>query len=231
MTDLAVVIPAYNAAATLGAVVRGAREQGLPVVVVVDDGSTDATRAEARRAGARVLAHAGNRGKGAALATAFAALRGEDLAAVITLDADGQHDPRDIPRLRDAFRRTGAGVVIGSRAGAFSTMPPARRLGNRFSCRALALFAGLRLPDSQSGYRLYSTDFLHSLQLRGQAYDAEIEILLLAAAGGVKVESVPVGVPVPDGRSRSHFRPFRDTFRICARVVGFALRRSLRVGR
>jgi glycosyltransferase involved in cell wall biosynthesis len=225
----AAVIPAYNAAATVGSVVRGARAV-LSEVLVVDDGSTDTTSLRAEEAGARVVAHGVNRGKGAALRTAFEDLRGRDLEGLITLDADGQHDPAEIPLLQQAYRLTGADLVIGSREQSFAAMSSARRFGNRFSSSAFAFFSGLRLPDSQSGFRLYSQSFLRSVTVRCNAYDAEMELLLKAVAGGFRVKSVALGNVVADGRAGSHYRPWRDTFRICRCVVGFWARRRLSGG-
>jgi len=224
--DIVAVIPAYNASATIAAVVRKAFAH-LARVVVVDDGSSDGTGELARGAGAEVLQHASNQGKGAALRTAFAHLSPSGAAGVVTLDADGQHDPDDIPVLVEAFRQ-GADLVIGSRWTVFSEMSAGRQFGNRFSSSALAFFTGLKLPDSQSGFRLYSLPFLRSAKLKGKAYEMEMEAILAAAALGSTVRTVPISLLVADGRSLSHFRPVRDTTRICVCVVGFSLRRFLR---
>ena len=223
--DLVAVIPAYNASATVAAVIRKTLAH-VSRVLVVDDGSSDGTGDLARRAGAEVLTHLKNRGKGAALRTAFAHLGDSDLAGIVTLDADGQHDPDDIPRLAEAFRH-GADLVIGSRWTVFSEMSAGRRFGNRFSSSALAFFTGLELPDSQSGFRIYSLPFLRLAKLKGKAYELEMEAILAASALGSRVQTVPIALLVADGRSLSHFRPVRDTARICACVVGFSLRRFL----
>ena len=224
MADFAAVIPAYNAALSIGDVVRRTVAL-LPRVLVIDDGSADGTGSEAREAGARVLTHPSNRGKGAALRTAFEALEDDLLDAIITLDADGQHDPGDIPLFLEAFGRSRADLIVGSRSTDFSSMSPGRRFGNRFSSAALRLITGLPLPDSQSGFRLYSTSFLRKVKARGNAYDAEMELLLRAAAGGFRVESLALRSFVADGRAGSHFRPWADTWMICACVVGLSLRR------
>jgi glycosyltransferase involved in cell wall biosynthesis len=225
MGEIAVAIPAYNASSTVERVTREAMRHARRVVVV-DDGSVDGTGQRAASAGAEVLAHPDNRGKGAALRTAFAALAGDGMDAIITLDADGQHDPADIPRFVEAYRAGGADLIIGSRWTSFSGMSRGRRFGNRFSSKALAFFSGVDLPDSQSGFRLYSVPFLRRARLKGRAYELEMEAILAAAASGSRVETVPIRSPVVDGRDRSHFRPVRDTTRICACVVGFALRRA-----
>ena len=226
MAEFAAVIPAYNAALTIEDVVRRTAAV-LPRVLVVDDGSADGTGERAREAGARVLSHASNRGKGAALRTAFEALEREPLDALITLDADGQHDPADIPIFLDAFRRSRAGIIVGSRSSDFTSMSRGRRFGNRFSSSALRFFCGLRLPDSQSGFRLYSMEFVRRVKPRRVAYDAEMELLVRAAEGKFRVESVPLRRFVADGRAGSRYRPWLDTFRICTCVVGLSLRRLL----
>ncbi|HET9482014.1 MAG TPA: glycosyltransferase family 2 protein, partial [Candidatus Polarisedimenticolia bacterium] len=106
----------------------------------------------------------------------------------------------------------------------FESMPPGRRFGNRFSSRALRLFAGLDLPDSQSGFRVYGGSFLRGLALKRHAYDAEIEALLVAAHRRSRIVTIPITVPEVDGRATSSFRPWLDTYRICRTVVLFRVR-------
>lgn len=219
---IGVVVPAFNAEATVGPVVRGARRH-LDRVLVVDDGSEDATARRAEEAGAEVLRHGGNRGKGAALSSGFDRWLNLGAEAVITLDADLQHDPDDIPSLVGAFRGSDADLVVGSREAAFDRMTPGRRFGNRFSCSALQFFTGLTLPDSQCGYRLYAARFLTGLRLKRHAYDAEMELLMHAARRGSRIVSMPVGAVEADGRATSSFRPWVDTYRICRTVVLFSV--------
>ena len=140
MTRIAAAIPAYQAAASVGDVVRRTREV-LPEVLVVDDGSSDATAEAARGAGAELVAHPVNRGKGAALVTAFRALFARGCEAVVTLDADGQHLPEEIPKLLEAARG-GADLVLGTRDHLFAEMVAARRLANRLSSWAISWAAG-----------------------------------------------------------------------------------------
>jgi glycosyltransferase involved in cell wall biosynthesis len=217
-----VLIPAYRAAMTIEEVVRGALAHTSDVVVV-DDGSPDATARRAASAGATAMRHARNLGKGAALATGFSDLIGRGVEAIITLDADAQHDPSDIPRFVDLWSRTSADVIVGARLDAFDGMSGARRFGNRFSCAAVSFFRGPSLPDTQCGYRLYGREFLSSVRFRRRAYDAEVELLMRAAKGGFRVEPLPIRVPAADGRATSHYRPWLDTYRMCRTVVFYSL--------
>lgn len=219
---IGLLIPAYNAERTVEEAVRlGAVHVGK--VVVVDDGSTDGTGARAAAAGAEVLTHPRNRGKGAALRTGFDRLLRTEAEAVVTMDADLQHDPRDIPGFVRAWHQTAADLVLGSRAGHFESMSRGRQVGNRFSCRALRFFTGLDLPDSQSGFRLYGAGFLRELTLRRDAYDAEVEVLLRAVRGRRRIETIPIHMTQPDGVATSSFRPWVDTYRICRTVVHFSI--------
>ena len=212
------LIPAYEAQDTVGDVVR-AVQRFLSQVIVVDDGSTDGTRAAALATGARVLAFDSNRGKGAALRAGFERALEEGAAAVMTIDADGQHDPTEIPRILESWSRTDAGIVIGSRAASYGGMTPLRRFGNRFSNRAVSYFAGAAIDDPQSGFRLYDARLLRRIPLRGKRYELESEVLVKAVRAGFAVRSVDVRVHEADGTATSHFRPVSDTARICVAVV------------
>jgi len=232
---IAAVIPCLDAQDTIAEVVRATRRH-IDRVVVVDDGSGDLSAQRAAGAGAELLRHGTTRGKGAALRSGFSHLLGRrpgeppDPAggpapdAIVTLDADGQHDPDDIPALQLAFRRHRPAIVIGSRARHFDAMLGRRRAMNRFSVAALRFFAGLELPDSQSGFRLYDAAFLAASVTSGARYEAEMEALLAAARRRLPIVSVPIGLKVVDGQATSHFRTFPDTFRIIGVVLGDWLR-------
>lgn len=207
------IIPAFNAERTVGAVARAAREI-LDDVLVVDDGSADRTAAVALDAGARVISHAANRGKGAALKTgfSFAIQRGYD--AVITLDADGQHLPREIPKFLVAWRETRADLIIGGRAHLFDQMLPRRRMANRFSAWSIARCSKTNVSDSQSGFRLYSKELLLKARLRSDGFDMESEVIVRAGCGGFKVITIPIDLGFVDGLSTSHYKPLADSLRI-----------------
>lgn len=218
-TRIAVVIPALNAEPTVGAVVRGALEH-LDEVVVVDDGSTDATAARAREAGARVLVHPRNFGKGRALATAFEDLFSRGFDAVITLDADGQHRPDQIPRFLAAVGGD-ADLILGSRAHLFHRMARVRRTSNRLSSRAISGVAGIRLADVQTGFRLYKRRLVEAAGLPEPRFEAESAIVVRAVRLGFRVEAVPIEMDLDrvDGRPQSHYRPLVDSLRIAWAVT------------
>jgi len=218
---IAAVIPAYQAAPSVGDVVRGTLAF-LPEVLVIDDGSTDATAEEARRAGARVISFPQNRGKGAALAVAFADLfgRGFDaMDAVITLDADGQHLPEEIPKLLQAAAEQKADLVLGIRDHLFGSMSGLRRASNRLSSKAISFAAGQRLADIQTGFRYYSRRLIETVGFPEARFEAESAVVVRAARRGFKVVTVPVHLAFADGRTTSHYRPLLDSLRIAGAVT------------
>jgi glycosyltransferase involved in cell wall biosynthesis len=208
-----VLIPAFNAAKSVGDVVWQCKEF-VPDVVVIDDGSSDDTAAVARAAGAAVVSHPRNHGKGAALKTGFAYVlqRGYDL--VVTLDADGQHLPREIPKFLRAREQTHADLIIGGRSHLFDQMLPRRRLANRFSAWSIAKASKTGVTDSQSGFRLYSANLLRNVRLHTDGFDLESEVIVRAGCGGFKVITTPIDLGFVDGISTSHYKPLMDTLRI-----------------
>jgi glycosyltransferase involved in cell wall biosynthesis len=216
--DVIAVIPAYRCAQSIGPVVEGVRRH-LDRVIVVDDGSDDDTAVKAERAGAKVVRSAVNEGKGAALRRGIAAALEDSPPAVLLLDADGQHDPADVPALIGPWERGEADLVIGSRWGGKDSSPGARYWTNYIGSRVLSWMTGVELFDSQSGYRLLDGELVRRLQLRSRRYAIESEIVIKAARLGARLAHVPVRTIY--GENPSHFRPVLDTFRISCAAIYF----------
>ena len=214
---LAILIPAYNAAASLPGVLDGVRCYVAPEdVLVVDDGSSDGTQKAAERAGVHVLSHSVNRGKGAALKTGFAWAVDRGYEAVITLDADGQNDPKSVPDFVQRWKETGADLVVGSRMGDRRGMPVERVCSNTLTSWVISRRAGQRIEDSQSGYRLIAMEVLRQVSLETDGYEMESELLIKAARLGFRIVSVPIRTVYADEESFIH--PLRDTGRFIALV-------------
>lgn len=180
-------------------------------VFVVDDGSTDATAQLAATAGAVVLRHARNQGKGAALHTGLSRARKAGFEWAMTLDGDGQHAVEDLPALHERAILSGARMVVGNRMGEAQKMPPLRRWVNRLMSRLISRRVGTFLPDTQSGMRIIHLPTWAALSFQTCGFEVESEMLLAFLAAGERVEFVPVRVR-RSGRP-SHIGPFRDTVR------------------
>jgi len=204
------LIPAHDEGPRIGPVVAGARRH-LPVLVV-DDGSGDDTAERAEAAGAVVLPRRPNRGKGAALRAGFGRALSEGYDAVVTLDADGQHDPDEIPRFLAALGQGTAGdaggqrpeLVIGRRD--FARMPPVRRLSNTIGGAAFSWAIGRRIPDNQSGYRLLGRRLMGLMaDSREAGFEFEVEMIAVCIRRGWPLAWVPISTIYADGPS--HVRP------------------------
>lgn len=211
---ICILIPAYNAQATLGGVLEKIKPMKMDTVVV-NDGSTDGTKELARRCGAHVLEHPSNLGKGMALRTGFGFVLQEGYGLVITLDADGQHNPSDIPHLLSVFQIIQPDLLIASRAERFDQMPILRRFWNRLGVKAVARRCHADITDSQSGYRIIRAEVLRGITLTTSHFETELEVLIKACQKGYRVLSIPLYVSRIDGTSTSHFRPVSDTWKIC----------------
>jgi glycosyltransferase involved in cell wall biosynthesis len=212
------IIPALNAERTVPRVIEAARQQIEPVVVI-DDGSSDRTGDVARAAGATVLRHDVNRGKGAALKTGFRWARENGYDGVITLDADGQHLPSEIPKFLGQRETGGEDLIIGGRAHLFGQMLPRRRNANRFSAWCIAKCSGVPITDSQSGFRFYSSRLIDGIQLHTNGFDMESEVIVRAGRGGYRIVTIPIELGFVDGLSTSHYKPLKDTLRIAWTVT------------
>lgn len=226
-----IIIPGYQEEKRIGPVVCACLKH-CPHVIVVDDGCSDDTTGAARSAGATVLRHAVNQGKGIALNTGFKHAIDAGYEFLITLDADGQHDPDEIPAFVERYRSTGAGAIIGNRMTDPRVMPFVRKLTNRFMSWLLSSKMGQRVPDTQVGYRLYRCRDIAGIPVTSPRYAAESEILLHLAARGVTIESVPIRVIYRED-AESKIRPVRDTIRFFAmlRRVEAAIRDEANKGK
>ena len=208
--SILVILPAYHEEGRIGPVVQAVLKQ-VQQVLVVDDGSTDRTSAEAEAAGAMVVRQEPNQGKGMALRRGFDYAEENGFSAVITMDADGQHSPDELPLFVEAYAKKGADVVVGNRMTDTSDMPWVRRLTNWYMSWTLSRRARQWIPDTQNGYRLYSVDALKNVQTTSKGYAAESEILLRLALAGMNIESVPTRTIYGDEESK--INPVPDTFR------------------
>lgn len=213
-----VLIPAYKEAARVGAVVRASLPY-LPVLVV-DDGSPDDTSEVAREAGAEVIRQEPNQGKGAALLNGFKHCLARGVDAVITLDADGQHDPAEIPAFIAEFERQKADLVIGKRD--FSKMPFPRNITNRIGTWSFSNAMQRYIPDNQSGYRLHSRRLIESaLESREQGFEFEVEIILRCVLEGYQIAWVPIRT-IYNRVQNSKITPLRHVwhfYRVVARAA------------
>jgi len=206
----AVVIPCLNEAATIENLVREVRRV-LPTVIVVDDGSTDATSALATSAGATVVRHARALGKGAALKRGADRVQQLGFAWSLMMDGDGQHSPAEIPKFLDCAKWTGAQLVVGNRMENPVDMPRLRRVVNCWMSRRLSRLAGHPLPDTQCGFRLVKLDAWQQLAPKTLHFEIESEVLLGFLAAGRKVEFVPIRAIYKAEQSKIH--PLHDTWR------------------
>jgi glycosyltransferase involved in cell wall biosynthesis len=214
------VIPAYNAASSVGAVIAGLRTS-LPdaLIVGIDDGSADATAAIVGAQCDRSESFASNRGKGAALRAGFGHAVGLGATRILAIDADGQHDPRCAPALLAGL--DDADVVVGARSRDPRAMPLRRRVSNALSSAAISAIAGHDIPDSQSGFRALRRSVVDAISAVGDRYEYETDFILRAARAGFRIAAVPVPtiyVPRSEG-GRSHFRECRDAVRVVATII------------
>jgi glycosyltransferase involved in cell wall biosynthesis len=218
MLSIAALVPAFNCADRVGCVVQRIRRY-VPAVLVVDDGSSDGTAAEARGAGAHVVVHTENRGKGPAVRSGLAVLLGQPYTHVLMLDADGQHDPEDAPRFLAAAAE--ADFVLGNRLWKPEAIPAKRFWTNYIGTRALQLMTGFPLEDSQCGFRLVSSAYLRRMGLVGNRYSVDTEIIVRAGKLRARFAHVPVSV-IYEG-AVSHYRPIFDTVHIVLSAVRFKI--------
>ncbi len=212
------IVPTLDNVGTIGSVVAGVRAAGLDVLVV-DDGSTDGTGDAARAAGATVVRHQLNRGKGEALLTGWAAALDRGYTHGITIDGDGQHKPEDVPAFVEGLKVNPDALLVGDRPMHGANVPRSSRVGRAISdfmlwAAAARELAGQR-PDTQCGFRCYPLTTVTLLPMRGRRYEFEMEVLVRAAWHGIPVVGLPIAVHYPAADERvSHFHKWADNVRI-----------------
>ncbi|HVF70971.1 MAG TPA: glycosyltransferase family 2 protein [Chthoniobacterales bacterium] len=207
---VAAIIPAYLEEKHIGDVVRRTLQQ-LENVLVVDDGSSDATAENARASGAQVIVHEQNRGKGESIKTGFRQWLERGFDYVIILDGDGQHLPEEIDRFLAAGSPTTAQLVVGTRMNDVRDMPLVRRAVNRYMSRRISRVCGQDIPDTQCGFRMVHRSIIPDLLGGTERFDYETEMLILASWAGCRIASVPITTVYSDEVSSIH--PVRDTLR------------------
>ena len=210
-STIAAVIPAYQEQKHVGEVAQRARTQ-LEHVLVVDDGSTDATADRARAAGVDVVVHPQNRGKGESIKTGLRYWFDRGSEYVVLLDADGQHLPEEILRFIDAAAsEADAKIFIGSRMNDTKTMPLLRRMVNRYMSNKISRICGQQIPDTQCGFRMLHRDIIPDVLNGAGRFEYETEMLIIASRKGHRIASVPITTIYSD--ELSSINPVRDTLR------------------
>ena len=207
---VAAIIPAYLEEKHIANVVRRTLKQ-LANVVVVDDGSTDATAEEAKKAGADVIVHEQNRGKGESIKSGFRYWLDHGATYAVILDGDGQHLPEEIDRFLSTAASSAAKLLVGTRMNDVREMPLVRRAVNRYMSRKISRACGQEIPDTQCGFRMVHRDIIPNLLGGTERFDYETEMLILASRADCRIAAVPISTVYSDEVSSIH--PVRDTLR------------------
>jgi glycosyltransferase involved in cell wall biosynthesis len=215
---IVVAIPSYNEEKRIGGVISRCCEFASDVWII-DDGSRDQTAESARKAGARVISHTVNQGKGMAIRTALSEFQTTEFDYLLFMDADGQHDPVFIPEFIRCARERSSDVIIGNRMLNTSKMPLVRRYTNRFMSWVVSSMSGKEVLDSQCGFRMVSRKFAQEFKPTTFRFDLESEMLIQAGRLGMEIESVPIST-VYEGQA-SHIHPIKDTIRFIQLVIKY----------
>jgi len=219
------IIPAYNVESTIEDVIRGVnRFLLLPDIVIIDDGSGDDTAAKAKRTGATVLQNEQNRGKGYSLKRGFEYAIKNFYEAVISIDADLQHDPLEIPKFLNCYSQHKADLILGDRTHDLSAMPIDRQFSNKTTSLIISLLTGQRVRDSQNGYRLMKTDALRRIHLTSNRYEMESELLVKILINDFSIAHVPIKTIYGD--QESHIHRFVDSLRFIRIVMRSLIRKK-----
>jgi len=210
MERIMIIIPAYNEE---GSIAKLLPSLNFPPqdIIVVDDGSIDNTFSESQSFGVHVIRHEKNEGKGMAHRTGFNFASKEEARWVITMDADGQHSPKDIPKFIKAIKEKKGDMIIGEREVTIRTMPFLRFLTNLWTSFVVSILGGKRAKDAQSGFRAISKEIFTSISLSTNNFQTESEIIIKAARRGFRITSVPIRTIYNE--SYSYIKPFLDTLR------------------
>ncbi len=209
-----ILIPVYNNAATLRKVAEKSIETGLPVLVV-NDGSTDGGPDTLDGLDVARIDLPENRGKGVAIRTGAQWAIERGYTHIITLDADGQHDPADVPRFMARLREKPLVILVGARDFENQEIPGGSRFGRKWSNMWMRIASSEKVADSQSGFRAYPLDIFRKIKFTSNRYEFEIDVLIKSAWAGMSIEDIPVSVHYPPGKERvSHFHQFFDNYRI-----------------
>lgn len=226
--NICVVIPIYNEALHIGEVVSGIRRKGLDVIVI-NDGSTDGGENKAEQAGARVLSNIRREGKGGSLQKGFQLAMSEEYDGVITMDGDGQHDPRDLDPFTAMIERHPDAIITANRMNNVRQMPLIRRWTNRLMSALISFICGQPVPDTQCGFRYIPRDVLMHLDLTSRTFEIETEVLIKASRLGCRIHSVPIQTIYRDEDSK--INPIKDTLRFIVYLSKEMMRTGSKGGR
>jgi glycosyltransferase involved in cell wall biosynthesis len=219
MNKILIVIPAFNEEKNIGNLLKKISSVfSLKDVLVVDDGSKDKTSLIAKKAGTMVLKLKSNQGKGLALRAGFDFAIKHGYDAVITMDADGQHDPGEIPLFLEKYKKSGADLIVGTRKYNLSEMPSLRFLVNNTTSIITSILSGIRIHDSQSGFRIIKKKLLKEINLMTNRFQMETEIIIKAARAGFSIKELPIST-IYFEKFKSHINPFIDTVRFIRLAV------------
>jgi len=218
-----VIIPAFNEADSIGAVVNAVKGLNLDCIVV-DDGSDDETSSTAKRDGAYLIRHDVRRGKGASLRDGFDYAKSQAYDTMVVMDADGQHEASDLPRFIDRARETGASVIVGNRMANPTGMPKIRIFTNRLMSAIISAICGQEIADTQCGYRLFSSKAINDIEIEARKFEIDSELLIKLARKGYNIESIAIKSIY--AKETSKIRPIRDAFRFIRFLVGIGFNRD-----
>lgn len=224
MKAVYIVIPAYNEEKMVGQVVQEVAKEGFTSIIVVDDGSSDATSQAAQAEGAIVIRHRINRGKGAATRTGIEAAVRLGADVVVTMDADGQHNAKEIAHIIQPIMNDRCDVVLGSRQMSGGAMPGHKLIHNKIANTITMLYSGIRVQDSQSGFRAYSRHACSLLDTTSDSYEYESEIIRLIAAHKLSYTEVPISTLYTNySTSKLHKQDISNGIRTVYKMVWKAL--------